>query len=190
MLGIPRTPRGAPRFNSNGMHTPMFKIQRQSTPMPYDHFRHAALSLEQHTAFGEQSQYPIATPVKSGMFAPTHTSTPATNQPRRWELQKTDAVRDRMPIAIEFDEEEELSLDTSPESEPRPASVPLVNRSLFRSEVPARPKTAEPVELRKAGNKPGSLSHKRNMKLTLAKTPRCARPTQSWLNRIKAPRDD
>ncbi|UMM23861.1 hypothetical protein L5515_004363 [Caenorhabditis briggsae] len=125
------------------------------------------------------------------MFVPTHTSTPASGQPGRlpWELQKTNAVRYPMPTIIGFDEEE-LSLGTSPESEPRPASVPLVNRSLFRSEIPTRPKTAEPVIIRKAGNQPGSLSHKRNMKLTLAKTPRCARPTQSWLNRIKVPRDD
>ncbi|ULU01195.1 hypothetical protein L3Y34_001509 [Caenorhabditis briggsae] len=159
--------------------------------MPYDHFRHAAVSLEQHIAFGEQPHCPIATPVKAKMFVPTHTSTPASGQPGRlpWELQKTNAVRYPMPTIIGFDEEE-LSLGTSPESEPRPASVPLVKRSLFRSEIPTRPKTAEPVIIRKAGNQPGSLSHKRNMKLTLAKTPRCARPTQSWLNRIKVPRDD
>ncbi|CAP32494.1 Protein CBG13753 [Caenorhabditis briggsae] len=193
MLSIPRTPGRAPRFNSSGMHTPNFKIQKQSTPMPYDHFLHAAVSLKQHIDFGEQSHRPIATPVKAQMFAPAHTSTPATVRSgllHPWEVQKTNAVRDRLPSTIGFDEEEELSLDTSPESEHRPASVPLVNRALFRSEIPARPKTAEPVELRKAGNQPGSPSRKRNMKLTLAKTPYCARPTQSWLNRIKAPRDD
>ncbi|CAP28198.2 Protein CBG08360 [Caenorhabditis briggsae] len=127
--------------------------------MPYDHFRHAAVSLEQHIAFGEQPHCPIATPVKAKMFVPTHTSTPASGQPGRlpWELQKTNAVRYPMPTIIGFDEEE-LSLGTSPESEPRPASVPLVKRSLFRSEIPTRPKTAEPVIIRKAGNQPGSLS--------------------------------
>ncbi|CAO4374787.1 unnamed protein product [Caenorhabditis nigoni] len=189
MLGIPRTPGRAPRFNSSGMHTPNFKIQKQSTPMPYDHFLHAAVSLKQHIVFGEQSHCPIATPFKSQMFAPAHTSTPATVRPALlppWELPKTNAVRGRLPSAIGFNEEEELSLDTSPESQARPASVPLVNRELFRSEIPARPKTAEPVEIRK----PSSPSRERNMKLTLAKTPYCARPTQSWLNRIKAPRDD
>ncbi|CAL2040698.1 unnamed protein product [Caenorhabditis brenneri] len=194
MLGIPKTPKGARYQRQNEQSV----FRRAITPMPKSQFLLAATSLTKQIRMDEYISQIPSPPGTRREFIPKlgNTSTPACaggglNRGEFSIKAPHDKSKNRLmqstPIKIvQLESDEELSFPLPPvimaSPEPRPSSEPLFDRNMSPTSLPPRPSTAEPVEAPKL---PTRSPRKRFVaKCTFAKTPHCARPTKSWLNRI------
>ncbi|EFO85247.1 hypothetical protein CRE_24732 [Caenorhabditis remanei] len=184
MILTPKMPKGSRQRPE--LHRPRIRTQ-EVTPMRMSQFSRAMPSLESQISIGKQLDRQVSVSMRSPprskrFFVPECTSTPAL--PECVEEVEMNEDPPMVPIVAEVhshpsDAEVELILNSEPigqlSPEPRPSSAPLNNRSISR--LPPRPRTAEPVEPRRAC----SPTRKRTArKCTMAMTPHCARPTISW----------
>ncbi|CAO4374655.1 unnamed protein product [Caenorhabditis nigoni] len=196
MLGIPRTPKRVVRAHSRDIYQPRFRIDQPASPLPKSDLQGFILPLKQPILGSMDLPTPIRMNTSTPKPQPTHHS-PLFKEPpkRRSELQHQNA--NALPKIVDVDEEElheEVALEDSDvivlSPEPRPVSAPLIKKALPKP--PPRPRTAEPIEQKPAKiavRKP-AIKQRTVPKLTVTQTPRCARPTASWLARIKSNRED
>ncbi|ULT96560.1 hypothetical protein L3Y34_004853 [Caenorhabditis briggsae] len=213
MLGIPKTPKRVVRSHSRDLYQPRFRIEQPTSPLSKSHLLGFTLPLKQHILQQKSKDLPIPNPFPINTSTPKHKppdpaisthhsplfsiKEPAKIYKRRSELQYQNV--NALPKILDVDEDElreEVALEDSDvivlSPEPRPVSAPLIKKALYQPKLPPRPRTAEPVE-----QKPAKIAvcnpvpkQRTVPKLTVTKTPHCARPTASWLARIKSNRED